>query len=455
MRRVFVPVLLVAVLVAARAEAARVVDVRVGAHKGYTRVVLELDAPSEYRISRQSLPSGSGNVTELAVELTSATGAFAVGGRRGIVQSVRVKTQGKGAVALIRLTVDSPRVADMTLKGPDRIVIDVRPPAKQAAAPKAAPPPPPPPKPKAASPPPPKPKPAPEPVAQAPQKPPAPPPVSRPTTPAAKLPAGAAPPKGPDAPPGTEGPQGEPAPLGARERRAPPKPSPQAPMPRQPVPPAGADEDDSGFGMLPIAAIVAALLAVWFFLRRRSQASDQEIRDSLPDFPPLDGLDTQEPADAVTVSEADLAGPGDGDEPEVTAVTPEDEDLPAEAGQVIPPPSAAAASAGETLATPPPEPSLAPEPAQAPFPGIAAAPAAAPDTAAERTLSEIERRLRHIETRIEEMADSRERLDRQLAAHTEELRVQRSAIARAQRVLRNLTRPDDGGDGPPSASGGS
>lgn len=438
MRRVFVPVLLVAVLVAARAEAARVVDVRVGAHKGYTRVVLELDGPSEYRIRSQSLPSGSGNVTELTVELDSATGAFAVGGRRGLVQSVRVKPKGKGAVALIRLTVDAPRVADMTLKGPNRIVIDVRPPAKKAAAPKAAPPPPP------------KPKPAPKPLAQAPQKPPAPPPASPLTTPPPKRPAGAAPPRGPDAPPGTEGPQGEPAPLGARAPQAPAKPRPQAPVPRRPEPPA-AEEDDSGFGMLPIAAIVAALLAVWFFLRRRAQTSDQEIRDTLPDFPPLDGLDTQEPADAVTVSEADLAGPGagDGEEPEVTAVSPEDEDLPAMPGQEIPPtPSAAATSTGATPAPPPPE------PASAPFPGIAAAPLAAPDTAAERTLSEIERRLRHIETRIEEMADSRERLDRQLAAHTEELRVQRSAIARAQRVLRNLTRPDDGGDGPPSASGG-
>ena len=438
MRRVFVPVLLVAVLVAARAEATRVVDVRVGSHQGYTRVVLELDGPSEYRIRSQSLPSGGGNVAELTVELDSATGAFALGGRRGLVQSVRVKPKGKGAVALIRLTVDAPRVADMTLKGPYRIVIDVRPPAKKAAAPKAAPPPPP------------KPKPAPKRVAQA-------PPASPLTTPPPKPLAGAAPPRGPDAPPGTEAPQGEPAPLGARAPRAPAKPRPQAPVPRRPEPPA-AEEDDSGFGMLPIAAIVAALLAVWFFLRRRAQVSDQEVRDTLPDFPPLDGLDTQEPVDAVTVSEADLAGPGDGDEPEVTAVTPEDEDLPAQPGRVIPPtptPSAAAASAGETLATPPPKPTLAPEPAQEPFPGIAAAPAAAPDTPAERTLSEIERRLRHIETRIEEMADSRERLDRQLAAHTEELRVQRSAIARAQRVLRNLTRPDDGGDGPPSASGGS
>lgn len=444
MRRVFVPVLLVAVLVAARAEATRVVDVRVGAHEGYTRVVLELDGPSDYRIRRQSLPSGGGSITELAVELDSATGAFALGGRRGIVQSVRVKPQGKGAVALIRLTVDAPRVADMTLKGPDRIVIDVRPPAKKAAAPKPKAAAPPPPKPKAA--PKPAPKPAAKPVARAPQEPAAPPAASRLTTPPPKPLAGAARQAGPDAPPGTEGPQGEPAPLGARAPQAAAKPRPPTPAPRRPEPAAAEEDGSSGFGILPIAAIVAALLAVWFFLRRRAQASDREIRDALPDFPPLDGPDAHEPTDAMTISEADLAGPGDGEEPEVTAVAPEDEDLPARPGQVIPPAPPPSA---------PPEPVSAPEPDAAPFPGIAAAPLAAPDTAAERTLSEIERRLRHIETRIEEMADSRERLDRQLAAHTEELRVQRSAIARAQRVLRNLTRPDDGGEAPPSSSGGS
>jgi hypothetical protein len=41
------------------------------------------------------------------------------------------------------------------------------------------------------------------------------------------------------------------------------------------------------------------------------------------------------------------------------------------------------------------------------------------------------------------MVDAKDRLGRQIAAQTEELRVQRAAIARTQRVLRDLTRPGD------------
>jgi hypothetical protein len=39
--------------------------------------------------------------------------------------------------------------------------------------------------------------------------------------------------------------------------------------------------------------------------------------------------------------------------------------------------------------------------------------------------------------------DAKDRLERQVSAQTEELRVQRAAIARTQRVLRTVVRPDD------------
>ena len=58
-------------------------------------------------------------------------------------------------------------------------------------------------------------------------------------------------------------------------------------------------------------------------------------------------------------------------------------------------------------------------------------------------MEELERRLGHLEQRLEEMVDAKERLERQVAAQTEELRVQRAAIARTQRVLRGLSRPED------------
>ena len=57
--------------------------------------------------------------------------------------------------------------------------------------------------------------------------------------------------------------------------------------------------------------------------------------------------------------------------------------------------------------------------------------------------AEFERRMAAMETRIDELADAKERLERQVAAQTEELRVQRAAIARTQRAVRNLGRPGE------------
>ena len=56
---------------------------------------------------------------------------------------------------------------------------------------------------------------------------------------------------------------------------------------------------------------------------------------------------------------------------------------------------------------------------------------------------ELERRVVQIETRLDESVDARERLERQVAAQSEELRVQRAAIARTQRALRSLNRSDE------------
>ena len=60
-----------------------------------------------------------------------------------------------------------------------------------------------------------------------------------------------------------------------------------------------------------------------------------------------------------------------------------------------------------------------------------------------RMLREFEQRVASLESRLDEVGEAKERLERQVAAQTEELRVQRAAIARTQRALRNLSRPDD------------
>ena len=55
----------------------------------------------------------------------------------------------------------------------------------------------------------------------------------------------------------------------------------------------------------------------------------------------------------------------------------------------------------------------------------------------------VDERLSGLEERVNDLADAKERLERQVAAQSEELRVQRAAIARTQRVLRTVVRPED------------
>ena len=82
---------------------------------------------------------------------------------------------------------------------------------------------------------------------------------------------------------------------------------------------------------------------------------------------------------------------------------------------------------------PPPEPFLA-----APAP-------VTPTEAAREPAAPLELRLARLEAQIEDLIESKERLERFAAAQNEELRVQRAAIARTQRVLRGVARPEDSG----------
>ena len=58
-------------------------------------------------------------------------------------------------------------------------------------------------------------------------------------------------------------------------------------------------------------------------------------------------------------------------------------------------------------------------------------------------VQELMTRLGTLETRLEESNEARERLETQVASQSEELRVQRAAIARTQRALRSLSRTDE------------
>jgi hypothetical protein len=67
----------------------------------------------------------------------------------------------------------------------------------------------------------------------------------------------------------------------------------------------------------------------------------------------------------------------------------------------------------------------------------------ASDSASSPLLQELERRMAQLESRLDEANEARERLERQVTAQSEELRVQRAAIARTQRALRGMTRVGD------------
>lgn len=65
------------------------------------------------------------------------------------------------------------------------------------------------------------------------------------------------------------------------------------------------------------------------------------------------------------------------------------------------------------------------------------------DSNVSQLVQELAGRIANLETRLDEANDSRERLERQVAAQSEELRVQRAAIARTQRALRSLSRSEE------------
>jgi hypothetical protein len=73
----------------------------------------------------------------------------------------------------------------------------------------------------------------------------------------------------------------------------------------------------------------------------------------------------------------------------------------------------------------------------------AAGGSSAPDSDVLRVVHELERRMAQLEGKLQEANEARERLERQVAAQSEELRVQRAAIARTQRALRTMSRGDE------------
>lgn len=451
----------------ATARAAEVSEVRVGTHdKKHTRIVVELDAPAGYRLSAPQ----PGAAPELVLTLDASSEARQIPSKSPLVRKVQVEPSGAGSIVRVQLATADVAVKEMLLSNPPRLVFDLaargpipKPGAEELAA-KADAPSVPEPKETAVAPPVVVPPPA-APVAAAEDTKPVAPPVVAKTE--------VAPPPAPVAKPMPSEPKGmEPTPLDIPPPPAPAaapiaKPAPPAAKPSvartTPAPaPAPAKADGGGiFDLLSnpmVLAGVAAVVLLGFFLAMRRRRGDEDedplytvmsaddasatASDVVGDRQPVLSVSPAWDADAFEASEPALRdGPRQlalgqvpvvqveaASEPEPVA-EPESFSAPDEsdaesifASEPQPEPVSAFVAAGEPVAVP----------------VSAAAPVAAAPVSAE-----MERRLADLERRLEQLTEARERLERQVAAQTEELRVQRAAIARTQRVVRSIAKTED------------
>ncbi len=469
--------------------AANVVQVRVGNHPTFTRVVFQLDAPAGYRVEK----AADQDVKELIVTLEAASTPHSVRSGSPEVGLVSVQDGAVSSVAHIRLSRGIAGVKELILTNPPRIVIDLmrepsliaaqkaaastaatakapaaepalakapeaklaaipKPEAKPAETPSA-------PKAEVKLPAPvvvPKLEPKPEPKrVEAPVAPkpepkrvetlvapkPEPTLVEAPVAPKPEAKAAFAPPPAPSPEPVAPAPvpAAEPAMPAPPEIAKPAPPEMPAPAPiAKPSMPAPAPEA-SGLGLdsMQIATLAGGtlllIILVVLLMRRRRLPNDLDVTtlaDEDDESPRSisEGLDfgagervaapmppRQAPAPPPTAPSALFADTDqdlfDTSEKKERKMSQDSLDLPISHG-------------GRPAAT-------------------HGAPSSAGDSDVGRLVRELERRIAQIETRLDEANDARERLERQVAAQSEELRVQRAAIARTQRALRGLNRGEE------------
>jgi hypothetical protein len=458
LRRASVAIAVLLACFAAPARSATIVEVRVGPHPAFTRVVFELDEQAGYRVERQRLPDGSG---ELMVTIDAASPARSIRSRSPLIDVVSVEESLGRAIARIRLGQGDLDVREMILTGPPRIVLDVMvPEASVAVKPTPAPRPEPevPPETRA-----PEPVvaadviPEPEPVVDVMPEPEPEPPVEAVVEPPIEPPAEIVveEPPVPEPEPGVEEPEDEleiePEELGGIGMpEVEPEPAPGMPdepgeafepavdepepvevvdRPPAPVPAPEGGGFELPFGITPLRAALAGLLFILavaaVLVRRRSLPSDV-------DATPFDGEsgDEGEFGDHAAHAEGEASAgfpPRTGDRGAGARAAPE------EAGPFGTPVPGGRAVPSQTQELPTKRGAV---PAPPKFGG---------DEESElmQIVQEMQKRMAHLESRLDESNAARERLERQVAAQSEELRVQRAAIARTQRALRGLTRCED------------
>jgi len=469
-------------LLAGPAWASKVVEVRIGNHPTFTRVVFEMDAPAGYRIERRAAEEGA---SEILVTLEASSTPRSVISHSVMVERVAVQDGRVRAVAHIRLKKSPSRVKELILSNPARIVIDLMLPEKELAAVKAAaarkakaeaekkaaaePP-------KLAAAPKPEPKPAvapkaPEPKLSAvpkaaePKVEPAPTPKPPPPPKRAEAPKPSAVPKAPlpaevpkrAAPPEPEEPK-------ALAKAEPPKPAPPtrvapkpavakkpaaAPAPK-PVPAAGGEIDWMLWGGV-AALVVVVLLVIVLFLRRRALPNDLDVTALAEEQGDEGGIldggfamgEQAEPKSTGATGEQPAPAP---QEPIVPDTSIPEEEQPRSAPEIAAGPGLfddEAEKEKETMDMETPDTAMERTSSEMPTQMGAGVAGAAGESDIARLVQELERRVAQLETRLDESVDARERLERQVAAQSEELRVQRAAIARTQRALRSLNRGEE------------
>jgi hypothetical protein len=439
--------------------ASRIVDVRVGSHPTFTRVVFELDHSAGYRLERGA------EDRSLIVTLDAAAEPRSVRTRTRAIPKVTVESSSGGTVARIALAKPAYRVQEMILGNPPRIVIDVM---RESAAPiapvaqkRATPPPPP----KAAIE---KPTATDEPTVEIESALVAPPMQAVPEEPsvdeaptvaeepfspesgelAAQLPVEV---ETPEETAARQEPSTDVEPLvaprtAAVEEQAPratalqPAQSPVAPVPS---PMGGFLRNPRVIGGIAAAGLV---LIVGVVLLRRRSTRPQDVTEEVDALEQAVAGLGRVPAGGFSMGDEspEPAGLGDeGEESDLFGSKPHGEVAePAPAGATVTSifdeeASVAATSKGDATMNQ----ELSDLPADR-----ASAPPSSPAAASgdiARVVEEMQSRMAQLESRLDEANDAREKLERQVAAQSEELRVQRAAIARTQRALRSMTRTGD------------
>jgi hypothetical protein len=422
------------IVFAAAGFASNLKDVRVGPHGEYTRVVLETDAKVSYSLNQSA--------DVVTIELQASATPKAVTAKSQQLSWVRVEPA--GASSLVRIELKGPaRVKQMVLSGPNRIVLDVYgdvASATQAAA-------------------------RPEPA-----------PVVAEPAPVAALPPGIAEtaatgPRAddeaaliqreadallgpePGAVPGdelaaTEGLPSDDSRVGDGEIAAAEAPAPEA----KPALPPRLQATKAKKGVLDwlldpyILLGLAVVMAGLFFILRRQRPAPQAVaappRDESESASSLFAPASDSAADTETIAtdeservgSFEVSGEARDESAAAPRTAPADEGgspFEFEAPDVDPEKPEVGRAHGATLST------------IGAVTSTAAYETKAPTATGGLSMAELDRRLALLEQRLEEVIDAKDRLERQVSAQTEELRVQRAAIARTQRVLRTVVRPED------------